>query len=193
MRAIVAAKSAETNAPFVSPADMGTQLLRAFLFVCAAAATAIAVEPGEGHAWVLIDDKDSTRMSGNMDDAVRARAAAGHGPALWARRDGKEWVIRDAKTLARVRALFAPIDELEHKMQPLSTQQEAWGKQMQQLSRDPERNSSEMSRLGKQMGALGRQMGTLGRQIGDVARAAEEKMLGIVDEARANGLAKEAP
>src|SRR5580765_3271507 len=121
MAAIVAAKSAETNAPVASPADMGTQLLRAFLFVCAAAATAIAVEPGEGHAWVLLGDKDSTHMSGNLDDVDRARAAAGDGPALWARRDGKEWVIRDAKTLARVRALFSPIDALEHKMQPLST------------------------------------------------------------------------
>lgn len=173
---------------------MGTQLLRAFLFVCAAAATAIAVEPGdEAHAWVLLGDKDDVHMSGNTDDVDRARAAAGDGPALWARRDGKAWVIRDAKVLARVRALFAPIDPLERKMKPLNAQQQAWGEEMQKLSRDPERNHVEMSRLGKQMGAVGKQMGELRRQIGSIARAAEEKIAGIVDEARANGLAKEAP
>ena len=193
MAFMVTAKSAETNARVVSPTGMGTQLLRAFLFVCAAAATAIAVEPGEGRdAWVLVVDKNTTHMSGDVGDVDCARAAAGEGPALWARRDGKEWVIRDAKMLARVRALLAPMDELDRKMQPLGTQEEAWGKQMQKLSKDPEHNEAQMDALGRKMDALGKQMEALGKQIEHAAHQAEAKIAGIVDEARANGLAKPA-
>jgi len=191
---MVAAKSAETNARVVSPTDMGTQLLRAFLFVCAAAATAIAVEPGDGRdAWVLVVDKETTHMSGNLGDVDRARAAVGEGPALWARRDGKEWVVRDAKMLARARALLVPIDELDRKMQPLSKQMEAWGKEMRNLSHDPEHNSAQMDALGHKMDGVGKQMEALGKQIERAAHQAEAKIGAIIDEARTNGLAKPAP
>jgi len=172
---------------------MGTQLLRAFLFVCAAAATAIAVEPGARDAWILFGDPNGTHMSGDLDDIERARVAAGNGPALWARRDGKEWVIRDAKLLARARALLATIDPLDKKMQPLSAQETAWGKEMQKLAKDPERNSRQMDALGKQMDQLGKQMEAIGKQIEAAAHVADQKIGAMIDEARANGLAKEAP
>lgn len=172
---------------------MGTQLLRAFLFVCVAAATAIAVEPGARDAWVLIGDGDNTSMSGDLADVDRARATAGGGPALWARRSGKEWVIRDAKLIARVRALLAPMDELDRKMRPLSKQEQAWGKEMHKLSKDPERNEAQMDALGRKMDQLGKQMEAIGKQIEDAAHAADQKIGGLIDEARANGLAKPAP
>jgi hypothetical protein len=174
---------------------MGTQLLRGFLFVCAAAATAIAVEPGApaGYdAWVLIGDGDATTMSGNVGDGVRARAAIGEGPGLWARRDGKEWVIRDAKLLARVRALMAPIEPLNRKMEPLGKQEQAWGKEMKRLSKDPVHNEAAMEALGRKMDETGKQMEAIGQEIERVAHVAEAKIGALIDDARASGLAKEA-
>ena len=175
---------------------MGTPLLRAFLFVCAAAATAIAVEPGaaksDGNAWVLVRDHDTTTMSGDGSDALRARALVGDGPALWARRDGKEWVIRDAKLLERVRAAMAPVEELSHKMEPFGKQEQAWGKQMSKLSKHPEQNAAEMEALGRKMDQVGKQMDAIGKEIERAAHAGDEKVHALVDEARANGLAKEA-
>jgi hypothetical protein len=185
-------KSAETNARRTSRPDMGTQLLRAFLFVCAAAATAIAVEPGVRDAWILLGDRDGTHMSGDTDDIERAHAAAGNGPALWARRDGKEWVIRDANVLARAHALLAPLDPLDQKMQPLSKQETAWGKEMQKLAKNPEHNSRQMDALGKKMDQVGKQMEAIGKEIEAAAHVIEQKMGALVDEARASGLAKEA-
>ena len=172
---------------------MGTQLLRAFLFVCAAAATAIAVEPGKtDDAWVLVRDHDSTTMSGSSEDAVHARKIIGDGPALWVRRDGKELVIRDATTLERVRALLAPMDELGHKMEPLGKQEQAWGKQMHKLSKDPERNEAEMEALGHKMDQLGKQMEAIGNEIERASHIADQKIGTLIDEARKSGLAKEA-
>jgi len=175
---------------------MGTQLLRAFLFVCAAAATAIAVEPGAeksgGEGWVLVRDHNTTTMSGDVADAVHARDLVGDGPALWARRDGKEWVIRDAKLLERVRAAMAPVEELSHKMEPFSKQEEAWGKQMSKLSKHPEHNAAEMEALGRKMDQVGKQMDAIGKEIERAAHSGDEKVRAIVDEARASGLAKEA-
>jgi hypothetical protein len=172
---------------------MGTQLLRAFLFVCAAAATAIAVEPGKtDDAWVLVRDRNTTTMSGNVDDALHARSIVGDGPALWVRQGGKELVIRDAKVLERVRALMAPVDELGRKLEPLGKQEQVWGKQMKKLSKDPERNEAEMEALGHKMDQLGKQMEAIGGEIERASHVAEEKVRVLVDEARANGLAKEA-
>jgi hypothetical protein len=198
---------AETNGGEESPLDMETSILRAFLFVAMAASVAVAVEPSAApaDAWVLVGARDSNQMSGNLHDLERARAAAGKGPALWVRRDGHEWVIRDGKWLARMRALLAPMDELGRqqgalgeKQGALGEQQGALGHKMEQLSRDPERNEREMDALGRQMDALGRQMDVLGRQmdaLGARMEAAEREMKGklsaLVDEARAAGVASD--
>jgi len=74
---------------------------------------------------------------------------------------------------------MAPVDELAKPMN-------AWGKQMQELALDPERNSNAMSALGKKMGAQG-------KKIEAAAHEMERKMYALIDEARAAGLAQPVP
>jgi hypothetical protein len=190
MRLIVAAKSAETNARAPSRPDMGTSILRTALFLAAAAGSAIAVEAGALDSWVLLGDRDHTHMSGRTEDIARAREVGGSGPALYVRRDGHEWVIRDAKMLARVRALMAPLDELGKKQQPLGELEGVWGRQMRELSTDPEHNAGKMEALGKQMERVGKQMEQIGKQMERAAHVMEDKLGALFDEARAAGLAR---
>lgn len=182
-------------------------MLRAFLFVAMAASVAVAVEPSATpvDAWVLVEGHDGHHMSGNMHDLERAMRAVGNGPGLWMRRDGHEWVISDAKWLARARALAAPVDELGRqqggigeKQGALGAQQGALGHKMGLLSRDPERNKDEMEALGRQMEALGDKMKAFGKQqeaLGARIKSAvgemQTELSALLDEARAAGVASE--
>ncbi|MCU1281918.1 MAG: Antirepressor regulating drug resistance protein [bacterium] len=184
---------------------MGTSLLRTFLFIAVAASTAIAVEPGPNRrdAWVLLGSHDN-QMSGSMGDLDRARAAAGGAPALFLRRDGHEWLIRDAQLLVRARALLAPLDELGRqqgalggKQGALGAKQGALGRTMGALSGDPERNQRQMEALGRQMEALGGEMEALGKKqealgarMETEAHALDGKMAALLAEARAANLAQ---
>src|SRR4051812_45880948 len=97
---------------------MGTTLARAALFLLAVAATAIAAESRD--AWVLLGNNGNNTMSGSIGDLTRARKVAGPPPALWLRRGGHEWVIRDVRTCARVKALQVDLEKLDLKEQELS-------------------------------------------------------------------------
>src|SRR5690242_20008804 len=159
---------------------MGTTLLRSVLFVAAAAASAIAVEPGATRdEFILTNGKNATLSASSADEVEHAQKLAAGREALWTRRDGKEYLILDAKIVTRARALMAPVDELAKPMN-------AWGKQMQELALDPERNSNVMSALGKKMGAQG-------KKIEAAAHEMERKMYALIDEARAAGLAQPVP
>ncbi|HEY2747026.1 MAG TPA: hypothetical protein VGL86_20525 [Polyangia bacterium] len=182
---------------------MGTSILRIVLFVAAAAAVAVGVEPSRLDSWVLVGRHDQ-HLGGSTRDLSRALAVAGDGPALWARRGGDAWLIRDVKLVARARALLAPLDELGQKMAPLGQKQGVlgarqgeMGRQMGELSSDPERNGAAMEALGRRMEALGREQEAIGRDqeaIGARMEAAgrelDAKMAALVDEARAAGQAQ---
>ena len=183
---------------------MGTSILRAVLFVAVAASTAIAVEAGKLDAWVLVAGHDHQHMSGSTEDLEHALGVAGGAPVLWVRHGGQEWVVRDAKLVARAKGILAPLDELGQKMQPLGEKQGALGKQqgvmgekMRDLSGDAEHNAHAMEELGRKMEALGKQQEAIGKQqeaIGKrmevAAREAGVKLYALVDEARAAGLAQ---
>lgn len=185
---------------------MGTSILRTVLFVAAAAATAIAVEPAASSldAWVLLGSRDANQMSGSTHDLGRARKLAGDGPALFVRQNGHEWLIRDAKLLARARALLAPIDELGRKMGALGEkqgalgqQQGALGRRMGELGHDAEHNGRKMDELGREMDALGvkmddlgHEMDALGAKMDQAERELAIKLVALVDEARAANLAQ---
>ena len=115
--------------------------------------------------------------------------------------------MRDPKLVARAKAMLAPLDALSDQMTPLGEKQSALGKQqsalgekMRTLSGDPEHNSDAMSELGRKMEGLGKQQEGLGQQqeaIGKkmeaVAHELETKLGGLLDEARAAGLADSRP
>jgi beta-lactamase regulating signal transducer with metallopeptidase domain len=79
----------------------------------------------EGYAIVRAGEEGFS-MSGNLDDIDRIRAAKARirDDFIWFRRDGQAYVVRDAATLARVRAAWRVSEANEAKMRALSAEME---------------------------------------------------------------------
>ena len=116
-------------------------------------------------AWVLVE-ADNNHMSGSVEDLEVAKAQQrGDEPLLYVRRGGQAWVLRDAGSLARVRAAWAPADAVGEKMEPLGKKMNLLGKYMNQVG-------SKMNPIGQRMGELGALMA--GGDDQDRAAAREE-------------------
>lgn len=113
----------------------------------------------DGVSYVLFHgDGGSMTMSGDSDDVGRARELrrkAGGGDLMWLRRDGREYVIRDAATLREVREIFRPQEELGNRQGELGDRQGKLG--------------DEQGQLGDRQGELGSRQGELGSEEGRLA------------------------
>ncbi len=124
--------------------------------------------PTDGDNWVLLDGKGSS-MSGSTADVKAARALQKNGePLLFFRRGARAFVVRDAAIVDRVRAAWAPTNELGKRM-------DAIGKKMGVVG-------DQQRALGDRMGAIGDKMGEVGTKLGrraldDRERARLEKEL----------------
>ncbi|OJH39731.1 hypothetical protein BON30_16345 [Cystobacter ferrugineus] len=109
-------------------------------------------------SYVLITPPHHTTMSGTTDDLRAARALAGEGnkPLLYVRRDGQEYLIRDAATLKAVEESFATQREIGEKQSELGRKQSELG--------------HKQSELGRKQAELGYKQATIGRKMADVAR-----------------------
>jgi hypothetical protein len=126
---------------------------------------------------------DNSTMSGSMGDIRRAKAARKGGEDLvWFRRDGQEYVIRDAATVKAAQEAFRPVSELGEKQGALGEKQGKLGAQQGQLgakqgelgakqgelgarqARFDRNDEKEEAEIEKQMDELGRQQEELGRQ-----------------------------
>lgn len=80
------------------------------------------------------EDGISVVMSGSTDDIDKVKRLRRGGEAvLWVRQNGKEYVIRDAATLARVEALFEPMHKLGEEQSKLGDRQAALGEKQAAL------------------------------------------------------------
>jgi len=100
------------------------------------------------YAHVLIDG-NNTNAVGSTDDLRAAQSQQRNGEALlWVRKDGNQYVVRDAATLSRLRAAYAPVAKL--------------GEEQGQLG-------AKQGELGAQQGGLGARQGQIGAQQGELA------------------------
>ena len=121
----------------------------------------------DGEGWALMSPGDNVWMSnGHMDrDRVQALRRDDE-PLVWFSRDGREYVIRDRATIARLESLLEPQMELGRRQGELGGRQgEVGGRQ---------------GELGRQQGELGRQQGELGARQAELA--AEQAALGWSDD-----------
>lgn len=92
------------------------------------------------YAHVLIDG-NTINAVGTSDDLRAAKSQQRNGEALlWVRKGGTRYVVRDAATLSRLKAAYAPVEEL----------------------------GEEQGKLGEKQGALGAQQGELGARQGEM-------------------------
>jgi len=119
-------------------------------------------------SWVLFTNADDdVHMEGSNADVRAARAARrGREPMLWVRREGRQFVIRDAETLEQVRAIFAPVEALGRKQAEIGSQQAAIGAKMASVGQ-------EQAAIGARQAAIGSRQAELGsRQAAAALRTA---------------------
>lgn len=101
-----------------------------------------------GYAYVLIDG-NTINAVGDAEDIQAAKSQQRNGEAvLWIRKDGDKYVVRDAATLRRLQAAYAPVAALGEEQGRLGAKQ---------------------GDLGAQQGGLGARQGQLGAQQGELA------------------------
>jgi chromosome segregation ATPase len=120
----------------------------------------------------------STTTSGTLEDLEKARRRLS-GEFLWVRRSGREYVIRDRRTLEEAYRLFAPIRALDPERAALALRQSRIEAEQAVLEREQERLERESERLGEDPGprdaAARRRLEGRRRELAPRMRALEER------------------
>ncbi|TQM05706.1 beta-lactamase regulating signal transducer with metallopeptidase domain [Pseudoxanthomonas sp. 3HH-4] len=129
-----------------------------------------------GDAYVLIDGDDVT-MAGHSDDIRTAQRLKQSGaPVLWVRQDGKQYVVRDAATLQRVKAAHLPVQQLGEQQGKLGEQQGALGERQGNLG-------AKQGELGVKMAAIASEQAAAAMQGADARQAAiDRRMDALADQ-----------
>ena len=175
---------------------------------------AIAQPSRDDLSYVMMSgDSESSMMSGSTDDLRQARALrTGREALLYVRQGSAAYVVRDAATLRRAEAIFAPQRALGTQQAELGSRQAALGSrqatlgaeqarlggQQVSVSRDRAlhlaRQQSELSirqnALGREQGLLGREQSALGREQARLGRIAREQLRALVAAAIRSGAAQ---
>jgi chromosome segregation ATPase len=183
----------------------------AFLLLLALAASA------DEFSYMLSRD-GTTIISGNVDishiERINGRLDP---PYLWARRGGKEYLIRHVPTLAAAQAVFrdsdglhAEYERLRARMEPVEQQENDIEEEMDDLSDDlsdrDDLSGTQRSQMEKRVEELERRLGPVRKQLRaleaeeerldareeQLTAAAEKKLRDVIDRAIASGLAQPA-
>jgi beta-lactamase regulating signal transducer with metallopeptidase domain len=113
--------------------------------------------------FVYFRDESTTTMSGSTGDISRARRYRRSGdPMLWFRRDGREYVVRDANVLREVDDLWAPVSRIGEEQGRLGAQQGELGAQQG-------RHGARQGEIGAKQGVIGARQGVVSAQLGVLA------------------------
>ena len=113
-----------------------------------------------GDSYAVISGNNGDRMSfsgdwyeGRRAEVAKARAMA-HGDFLWFSRGGKSYIVDDAKTVAQIRAMYKPMEELGQKQEELGRQQAVLGRQQEEMGRRQEQASIPTPDIAREMAEL---------------------------------------
>jgi beta-lactamase regulating signal transducer with metallopeptidase domain len=126
----------------------------------------------DSEEYVLLRPNGSSTMNGSMGDVERARKLLGPGEKeiLWFRHGGKEYVVRDSRTLEAAFALFAPQEELGRRQADLGSRQAELGSRQAALGAEQAKLGAKQARLGAEQARVVRDEGRAtseGREIND--------------------------
>ncbi len=123
--------------------------------------------------WVMLKGDGDASISGSHDGAVRARRLQRKGePLLWVRLDGREYVIRDAQTIAEAHAAFEDVEVLGQRMGAIGGEQGKLGALQGEAG-------ARQAAVGAQMAAIGTKMAHVGEK--QAALAAEQAARALAD------------
>jgi beta-lactamase regulating signal transducer with metallopeptidase domain len=121
-------------------------------------------KPDEGPhlTFVFFLNDDQSTMSGSTADIARARRfRSGDGQLLWFRKDGREYVVRDAGVLREVQAIWDPVSQLGDEQGQVGAKQGTLGSRQGDIGAKQGELGAEQGRLGARQGILGARQGTL--------------------------------
>ncbi len=113
-----------------------------------------------GESYAIIDGTgNNITFSGSWSDDRKAELEAARkiakGPFLWFTHEGKSYIVTDPEIVARIQAMYKPMETLGLQQEDLGKQQEVFGKQMEELAREQEKAARvKMPDLSKEMADL---------------------------------------
>ncbi len=120
-----------------------------------------------GESFGIVRGNEHIQFSGDLHtadiDKIRKMA---HGDFLWFNHDGKYYYVDDPATLAKIEAMYKPMELLGKQQEELGRKQEALGKQQEALGEKQEQVAVPTPDLSKEMAQLNAAMATLQAKIG---------------------------
>jgi hypothetical protein len=93
-----------------------------------------------GESYAIVDGPGtkftfSGDWSGDRQAEIEAARKVAKGPFLWFTHEGKSYIVNDPAIVAKIRAMYKPMEDLGRRQEVLGKQQEALGKQQEELGR----------------------------------------------------------
>jgi beta-lactamase regulating signal transducer with metallopeptidase domain len=111
-----------------------------------------------GDSYAIVRGDGSHQMSFNGDihssDIDKASQQAGGKDFLWFRHEGKSYIVDDPATLARIEAMYKPMEELGRQQEELGKKQEVLGKQQEAIGHQQEQASVPTPDMSKEIAAI---------------------------------------
>ena len=98
-------------------------------------------------SYIYFLDASSVVMSGDVSDIDRARELTGGDEVLWFRKNGTDYVVRDAATLETIRELHAAMDRVEKAEEPLERQEVALDEEQARIEAEQDKIASSLDVL----------------------------------------------
>ena len=117
----------------------------------------------DGDSYAIVrGDNQTMSFNGNIHsfDVDKARKQA-HGDFLWFEHEGKSYFVDDPTTIARIEALYKPMEDLGKQQEELGKKQEALGKQQEELGKQQEAASVPTPDMSKQIAEIDAAMAKL--------------------------------
>jgi len=146
----------------------------------------------QSFAFAFMSEDGSSTMSVSDKDMreLKARRKGIHGDFLWVRQGSQRYVVTDPAALAEVRALWAPVQAFDARMDELGQQMDAQSEVLERVARETEAvheaPSAELQALGKEMAVLQKQRDKAQAEVDKLTRrmsaTRDEKQLAKLEQ-----------
>ena len=152
-------------------------------------------------SWAVVYGDHQVTMHGDSSDMQQARKYLPQlGPGyLWFRKDGRQFVVKDARVLEEIEETVRPQQELGMSQArlgrvqaDLGRQQGALGRRQASASPDEQRDlAGAQSALGREQARIGREQAKMGKKQRELSEHMEHRVAELVDASLKDGSARE--
>jgi DNA repair exonuclease SbcCD ATPase subunit len=162
------------------------------LLLIAVALMMLASSKPRMDGYILSASADNVTFSGGVDFSYFKTFRERHpGKVLWARRNGREYVVRDETLIMRAQALFAPQAALAPEQEAISREEEALDREEERLedAANTAENRRRLDEVRAKQAKLAEREQALDEREEEIERIAERELWKLVDAAIKSGAA----